>query len=489
MFKSKSIQLLKLFTEEELKRFGDFLNSPYFNNNGRVARLFSELKKYHPEYISGGVEKEKLYSKLFPGKKYNEQVMKNLISELFRLAKKFLSVDNYCASSAEVTVGLLNQLAYRNSGNIFIKEAESFKQDIAGMGLSAEKENLFLYRTSEECFVNNMLNNQQSIVSEDIERSGEHLTIFFLRAIIKLSLNNHINRFSFNLDIEKNFPDMLISSIDMEKLLQYMEMHNISAAGSVKLAYYALKAVLDTGDETAYKRYKELLYKNVDNMNKEEAHLFLHFMESVCAHRINSGRSDMYKDLFETYKYEVKHSVYSTKPGIITVLKFRNICLTALRVGEYDWVEKFINDFKGKLQKENRKNITELVLAQLNFERKDYSKCLEHLNKIKTDQIFFKIDVRSLNLMSLYELEHYESALSLTESFKKLLTNNEAFTEQYSSKNINFINTVSAMIKLKIENNPEHALQLKEKLEGYDVISNKKWLRKKMEDFIITETV
>ena len=87
MNKSKSVQLLSAFSKDELSRSDDFLKSPYFNKNNRVIRLYKELAKDHPEFNSRNIQKEKLYKELFPGKEYNDQIMKNLNSEFLRLRK------------------------------------------------------------------------------------------------------------------------------------------------------------------------------------------------------------------------------------------------------------------------------------------------------------------------------------------------------------------------------------------------------------------
>lgn len=482
MYKSKTIQLLRTYSKEELKRFGDFLESPYFNSSSRVTKLFTELKKYHPEYTHKGVDKKNLYKKLFPSKDYNEQIMKNLISELLKLEKDFLSIDGYNNDPYRKLSGLISQLSIRQVNQIFNKETDAFKELALKDDMPSDTIDFYLYRIEENKFTKNVVNNRQSSASENIEKSGEYITVFFLKAILRLSINNHVNKFSFNLDIEKNFPDMLIKSIDMEKLLVYMESMGVENTLSVKLVYYAFVCIKDVNDDITYRMYHDLLYESLPKLKRDEVHMFLHFMESICAQKINSGKLEFYKDLFETYEHEIENNVYNPNGDAITVMKFRNIYLTAMRVGEYDWVERFIGIFKGKLHEENRQSIVELARAQLEFEKKNFDKTLEHINKIKTDQVFFKIDVKNLSLMSFYELGHYESSLSLIESFRRMLNSSPSLTEQYSQKNINFINSVSALIKLKTGSGEDSPGKLKEKVNNYEMLANKKWLMEKIDE-------
>ena len=47
MIHSKSIRILKTLSKKELKQFGNFVCSPFFNKNRNLIKLFDVLKKYH----------------------------------------------------------------------------------------------------------------------------------------------------------------------------------------------------------------------------------------------------------------------------------------------------------------------------------------------------------------------------------------------------------------------------------------------------------
>ncbi len=348
MNKSKAVQLLKLFDNEDIKMFGEFLESPYFNKNTRVTQLYAELKKHYPEFSSRGVEKERLFKKLFPYKPYNEQVIKNLISELFKLAKEYFSIDTFKKDPFEKSAGIIGRLTARKSGIILDKEIEAFDKLPAENHQQRERLNLYKYLVEDKKFIHNIFNNRQSEASGNLEKSGEYLTLFFLKSILRLSINNHINYFSFNRNIENNFPDMIIKSIDMENFLNYIESLNKEEAVKLKIMYYSLLSISDIQNDESYRNLRSLIYENLESINKDEAQSYLHYMETICAQKINAGKTEFYRELFEIFVHEISMNVYGQIPGNITVLKFRNICLAGIRVGEYEWVEKFINDLKIK---------------------------------------------------------------------------------------------------------------------------------------------
>ncbi|MBK7253135.1 MAG: hypothetical protein IPI04_04235 [Ignavibacteria bacterium] len=56
------------------------------------------------------MEKEKVWSRLFPGQKYNYGIMKNLIFDLNKLAERFLQIQNYESKKFEQDINLLEKI-------------------------------------------------------------------------------------------------------------------------------------------------------------------------------------------------------------------------------------------------------------------------------------------------------------------------------------------------------------------------------------------
>jgi hypothetical protein len=90
MHKSKFIDIVKTFSRDELKQFKDFVNSPYHNSNKNVIKIYDIIRKHVPEFSSAFLEKENLFRAIYPGKKYNDTVMRILSSDLLSLAEEFL---------------------------------------------------------------------------------------------------------------------------------------------------------------------------------------------------------------------------------------------------------------------------------------------------------------------------------------------------------------------------------------------------------------
>ena len=92
MLKTSVLELLRTFSADELRKFSDFVASPYFNKKTPVENFWKILKKYSPAFDNEKLNREIFWNELFPEKNFNYGVMKNLIYELTQLTEKFMSV-------------------------------------------------------------------------------------------------------------------------------------------------------------------------------------------------------------------------------------------------------------------------------------------------------------------------------------------------------------------------------------------------------------
>jgi hypothetical protein len=87
MRRSFITELLQKFTPKQLKEFGEFVHSPFFNKNESVVSLFDYLRLNHPEFKPEKIEKEYIYKKLYSASVYNDSFMRMVIFKLTSLAE------------------------------------------------------------------------------------------------------------------------------------------------------------------------------------------------------------------------------------------------------------------------------------------------------------------------------------------------------------------------------------------------------------------
>src|SRR5258706_8148653 len=101
MKKSNLIQILESFSAKEIKEFGEFIVSPFFNKNESVIKLYGYLRKYYPGFEENKILKEEVYRKIFPGAKYNDGFMRKTIFNLVHLAETYISYNKFKGNHVE----------------------------------------------------------------------------------------------------------------------------------------------------------------------------------------------------------------------------------------------------------------------------------------------------------------------------------------------------------------------------------------------------
>ncbi|MEO8664015.1 MAG: hypothetical protein ABI462_00850 [Ignavibacteria bacterium] len=134
MVSGKAISVIKTFSNEELKRFGEFLNSPFHNKNKNLIKLYDLLKSFHPLFETDNLT---LHSIVYPERPFNNDNFKKMMSELLSASENFLIVTGLEKKNFQNQFTLLNELQIRNLDNIFSLYLKKTEQEIRSYKLYA----------------------------------------------------------------------------------------------------------------------------------------------------------------------------------------------------------------------------------------------------------------------------------------------------------------------------------------------------------------
>ena len=121
MYKSVLIETIKSFSRQEIKEFGLFIQSPFFNTNQSVIKLYEQIKKHYPEFDQIQLDKKLLFEKAFGLVKYNDSFMRMTVYRLMELTKEFLISRNLKRNHFLKETLLLDELNIRELNNLMIK--------------------------------------------------------------------------------------------------------------------------------------------------------------------------------------------------------------------------------------------------------------------------------------------------------------------------------------------------------------------------------
>lgn len=87
MFGDKLFSLIERFSQQERRRFGRFLASPYHNDNEQALQLWKIIKS---TTFESPPDKHFLWRNICPGRPMDEAHLRRLMSELFHWDCNFL---------------------------------------------------------------------------------------------------------------------------------------------------------------------------------------------------------------------------------------------------------------------------------------------------------------------------------------------------------------------------------------------------------------
>jgi hypothetical protein len=283
-------------------------------------------------------------------------------------------------------------------------------------------------------------------------------------------------KFDFNL-IEK-FTDCL----EIEKLMDYMEVNGFSYYPVVRIYYLMLLAYTKAEDDSYYFEMKRLINENSDLFDDYEKFNLYVIMESICLSKLSMGKKNFNANLMSLYEEMLSENNYlASGKDYFQLNLFRNMFYTAVILKKFDWSDKFIETYSSKLHPGHRENMYRFSRAVLNFEKSMYEDALREINRVNQDFFVFKFDAKVIMLKIFYELNLFEQAFSLIDSFSHFLSKNRTVPLLEKERFGNFLKHVKNLIKVK-----SGALMFDEfsHLRGIDIenIISKRWVLEKAEE-------
>ncbi len=485
MLKSKVMDILKTFTPEELKSFRNYVISPYHNSNKNVIKLFELARKHSPDYDSASLKKESIFVKLYPGKKYSDIVMRILISDFLRLLEEFLAYQKYLSEPLAEKLYLLDELKRRGIDGLYAKHIKETDKFMLSEGNMHTRYFLDMYDIENERIDYLISKDRQDESGEYLLKKSEYLVMFFLTNI--LNTVNELGDIKEVLNQKFNFnpADELVNCLDLERIIDYFRKNDYKYTPVLEIYYYMHKSTQQEDSRKFFDKLKSSIINNLNIFRKDEQYNLFLILETCCLAQRRLGTKRENDELLEIYKLMLSNDILVSQRGYIQANLFRNIFYTAVMVNEYNWAEKFVNDYYHLLVPEQKSDMFNYTKAVINFEKGSFGEALEHVSKINYNFFVFKFDAKVLTLKLHYEMKSFEPALSLVDSFTHFLSKNKIVTEFNKESFMNFLKFFKILIKCsgsKINKQKFDLDEINIDLSKTKYVIGKKWLVEKIEE-------
>lgn len=438
MIKSSLIEILRSFTAGEIKEFNDMVYSPYFNKKSAVIKFWEAVHRYAPDFTSKELEKEKIYKKIFPGKEFNYGTLKNLIYDLSKLAEKFIELKIYNVKTGSRSINLLEGFIDKGLKNSFKKKINTIE------GIIDEK------KGEAEYYYNKYLleiSKQSNLIKQDIFYSNaastrvanENLTMGYFADIFNNNYSSVVWQYEHGGNHNNDF---------LKKVIAYFKSSPVEMDYRVSIYYNAFMLIYDGGDGHFYD-LKKLLEDNIHNLSAEQKYNFFLAIGNYCIKKYNEGSIDFAKHEFETYRFMLDNAVYNTNnTERMGGTFYKNVAIAALKNNETEWASGFIEKYKDMLEPEVKENFHFHALIEYYIKLKKFNEAVKYISRIKYTDSVAKINIKKWEIITSFELNHFEELRYLIDSAKHFLRNESKISSRNKHAFSNFINLVNKLAVL-----------------------------------------
>lgn len=476
MIQGKLIELLKTFSAEEFRQFGLLAASPFFNKEKTVINFYSFLKKYYPHFEGTGFQKQKAFAKLYPGKPYNDGVMRNVISKTLTLAETYLAVKDYNSSPADYNMNLMKELAVRRQAALF-KKAEALTAGLMQNEIVKDEE---YYRRKvhfhhlRRTLVLSLKSTLNTDNDNQLTSMHENISLQFLIAIFKSAtfiMNTPKKMYSGDYDVN------LLSRLD-----SYLNENMNMLRGNTYLRYYYNTYKLAaTQDEAHFYELKSIMKNNYNELGTEDKRNIYSILTNYCYVKISGGEDKFAKEHFELIREHIEKGYYLVSGRYMTHLLYMNSVIVGLRAGETGWTERFMESHKADLDEANRENAYRFSKAFFYYTTGNYSKALDTASLVETNDLSYKHQLKSFYLKIYYDMNETEPFYSHVDNYRHFISGRDNAAPAVRETIHNYINYTKRLFDIKNSSSKNFELEqlLREVKESHSLI-NKEWLLKKI---------
>ena len=239
MLTENTVEILKSLSKTELKRFGDFIASPYFNSIENLNRIYSIVADTFPEFSSKKLEIEAMHKKLFPGKEFKAKAILNLYSEFGKILKKFIAYEHIGSSEKLITLNLAEALRDKKCFRISRKVIQDMKEELE---ISDKFDSGYFYfnlKADDEDYQNSYYLKKFNM-DENFDRMNcrtNSLLLHFLREYYRWAYQLSLSEKSQKSKHTELNVNEFFEIVDEAKFLNYINSSDHKFAFLVKLSY------------------------------------------------------------------------------------------------------------------------------------------------------------------------------------------------------------------------------------------------------------
>ncbi len=470
MYNSKLYSILKDFDKYEQNRLRKYVNSPYFNKSNALSDLleiFLNETKSATE-ATQEIDKVAIWEKLKLKKEFDDVRFRKLQSDLLKLIEGFLAQQTYDSNPLHQATYLIEAVKLRKIEKMFNGTMKTARRLSAQQVYKPANYFYYQYQIEKNYYdLSQQMNTRESRFN--VEEIANNLDAFYLAEKLKYYCAILNQQYLVSHEYKMLFIDEIIEHI---KKYKYEDIAQIA------IYFQMFLTLVESDNEDHFYNLKEQVVRFIGDFPIKDAEDICSYSLNVCIRFINTGQQKFLQEYFDLHSFFLEKNVLYTSG--ITYSKFKNACVMGLRLGKYEWTEKFIHNLQSKLPEASRENAVTYNLATVYFYQKKYGDVIKLLQEVEYEDVFQNLDSKSLLLATYYEMEEIDPLYSLFDSFRAFLNRHKSITKERRQLYLNLIKYTKKLTKIR-KGDKAAVSKIKDEMNGQEGgIVSKNWLTKKI---------
>ncbi|HQU61349.1 MAG TPA: hypothetical protein PLU64_19205, partial [Saprospiraceae bacterium] len=333
MENSKLACLLKKLDGYQWRSLSTFVESPFHNTNEEVISLFRYL---HLAWQEGFSEKalirETAYAELFPNQPYHYQHLNQLMSNLLKLAEKWLALQQLENAQPLLEILKAEELLKLGLDKHYRQAGRTATEALNNYPIHSEQYYYsYKLKSLEEL---HFVKQNQRRANPALQQASDSLDDFYALNKLRYSCEM-LNRQRLFWPQTYHFPmmDALIAHLRSQDLRQKVLLQ----------LYFQLFLLLSEEQETHqnFDRYVAIFDEYRQKISKEEARALLYYAINFCIGKVRYGERAYAEKLFGLYQRGLNEKILLESDSL-SPWTYKNMVKLGLNLKKYDWVEWFV---------------------------------------------------------------------------------------------------------------------------------------------------
>lgn len=429
---SNLVGLLKTLSSEETDRFDKFVQSPYHNSIANLRKLLPEIRKHAPEYAGERFSREEVWKGIFPGKKFNYGILKNLIHELTVLLQKFL-VAEAVESNANLKERLLiEQLIIRDAGSLSEKkQREHWKKFNTGKDPDSkyaiqesylDASNIFWLKTSYD-----KIRKLKIPGASEYYLGAAYSTISYFSIICNEYNNAVADSAASEIILDKQIPVMIAKALNsgpMDEILAELRKHSDKDHRVLDTLVALNKAQIHEGNAELFNEFRSKLTENAELFSKKDLKDIYNNLTSVQllldGYEVNVG-----EEMLKNFDLMLRFGILADDNGRMNSMYYYYYMICAFRNLKFERVAEFADRFLTVTDGDDSGNLDNLTSALIAFGKGEFDLALSGISKMKQAARYIDFFIREFRACCFYELNaevyferEHQALLSLRKDYE-----------------------------------------------------------------------